>query len=306
MLSVIVPISERHDEIETLYYAYQKALLTSGMAFEMIFVVDGDYEKAYETLKTLKKKEALMIVKLARTFGEATALTAGIQVAKGKFIMTLPAYHQVDASALNTLFEEIDNADLVIAYRWPRIDSKLNQIQTNVFHSVVKFMTGVSFKDLGCGVRLMKRKVMDEISLYGDLHRFLPLLAHKQGFRVKEVALPQSKKEKQLRTYASGVYLRRLLDLLTTFFLVKFTRKPLRFFGLTGSAILFSGLSLLGYLVAGRFFGAMELRDRPMLLLSVLLVVLGIQVFAIGLIGEIIIFTHAREIREYAIEEIIE
>lgn len=307
MVSLVVPITERHDDICELYEAYKKALSNVGMKYEIIFVIDGDFDQASESLKTLKEKgEPLVIVKLARTFGEAVALTAGIQVASGDYIMTLPAYHQVETAGLYKLFSCLDVSDLVIGYRWPRIDSKLNQIQTKLFHGIVKSMTGISFRDLGCSVRLMKKRVLEEISLYGDLHRFLPLLAHKRGFKIKEIALQQSSKEKQVRTYSFGVYIRRLLDLLTVFFLVKFTRKPLRFFGLTGSAILASGFSLVSYLVAGRLFGGLALRDRPMLLFGILLIVLGIQIFAIGLIGEIIIFTHARETREYTIEEIIE
>lgn len=307
MVSVVIPISERHDEIGLLYEGYKQALLKTGLEFEMIFVVDGSFSEAYLGLKSLKEKGApLTIVKLARTFGEAVALNAGFQASKGDVFMTLPAYHQVEPDDLEKLFSKLDESDLVVGYRWPRIDSRLNQLQTKLFRSIMKSMTGWSFQDLGCSVRIMKRKVVEEISLYGDLHRFIPLLAYKQGFKVSEVPLRQSSREKQLRTYAFGVYIRRLLDLLTVFFLVKFTRKPLRFFGLTGSVILGSGLLLTAYLVVGRLFMGVDLRDRPMLLFGVLLVVLGIQVFAIGLIGEIIIFTHARETKEYTIEEISE
>ncbi len=306
MISVVIPISERHDEIAGLYEGYKQALTDQPEPFEVIFVVDGAFREAYASLKALKEKgEALIIVKLSRTFGEAIALNAGFQAAKGDAIMTLPAYHQINPEDLKALVAKMEVCDLAIGYRWPRVDSKINQLQTRMFRSVVKLMTGWSFQDLGCSARIMKRKVAEEINLYGDLHRFIPLLAYKQGFKVSEVPLSQSSKEKQLRTYAFGVYIRRLLDLLTVFFLVKFTRKPLRFFGLTGSAVLASGLTLISYLAIGRLFLGMELRDRPMLLFGVLLVVLGIQIFAIGLIGEIIIFTHARETKEYAIEEVL-
>jgi hypothetical protein len=144
-----------------------------------------------------------------------------------------------------------------------------------------------------------------ELPLYGDQHRFLPLLAARLGFRIGEVNVAQSRKEKFWRLYRPGVYPRRLLDLLTVFFLIKFTKKPLRFFGLIGAATFLLGGLLTLYLVIERLFFGVPLAQRPALLLSSLLVVLGVQIFALGLIGELIIFTHAKDIKEYTIDEII-
>jgi hypothetical protein len=166
-------------------------------------------------------------------------------------------------------------------------------------------MAGSVASDIGCGVRMFRREVLDEIPLYGDLHRFLPVLAFRQGFKIREVDARQSPKEKRLRTYPLGTYLRRMIDLLTVFFLIKFTKKPLRFFGLTGTAVLVTGLAITGYLVVGRLFFRVGLSDRPLFLVGILLVVLGLQIFAIGLIGELIIFIHARDVKEYQIEQII-
>jgi hypothetical protein len=219
--------------------------------------------------------------------------------------MTLPAYHQVDASELPKLIESLDNHDMVVVRRWPRRDSKLNQYQTKLFHGIIKFMTGNIYNDIGCSVRLFRRKILEEINLYGDLHRFLPILSHKQGFKVKEIEMKQSLKESRIRTYPLGVYIRRMIDLLNVFFLIKFTKKPLRFFGLTGTAVLFVGLSITTYLVINRLFFNVVLSDRPLFLIGILFIVLGLQIFAIGLIGEIIIFTHAKDIKEYTVEEII-
>src|SRR4030067_2329627 len=124
---------------------------------------------------------------------------------------------------------------MVVVRRWPRNDSWLNQLQTTLFHRIVHFMAGDVVSDIGCGVRLFRREILEEIKLYGDLHRFLPILAHRQGFKVREVDISQSPKEKRLRTYSMGIYLRRLIDLLSVFFLDQFTHKPLRFFGLNGT-----------------------------------------------------------------------
>ena len=305
-ISVIVPVTERYDDVGEMYREYKEALSQTGRPFEMIYVVEGNFQKAYLELKALKETgEKLTLIKHSRTFGEAIAIHSGFQHASGEVIMTLPAYHQVDASELPKLVTGLDGYDMVIARRWPREDSGWNRLQTRAFHSIVRRMAGNICNDLGCSVRIFRRKILEEINLYGDLHRFLPILSHKQGFRIKEIDLKQSAKENRVRTYAFGIYLRRMIDLLTVFFLIKFTKKPLRFFGLTGSAVLAVGAGITLYLVVTRLAFGVALSDRPLLLAGILFVVLGLQIFAIGLIGEIIIFTHAKELKEYNVDEII-
>jgi hypothetical protein len=305
-ISVIVPITERYDDVSEMHKEYKDALSGTGREFDMIYVVDGGFQNAYLSLKKLKENgEKLTLVKHSRPFGESIAITSGFQQTTGGIIMTLPAYHQVDASELPKLIGSLDDHDMVVVRRWPRRDSKWNQFQTKLFHNIVRRMTGNIFNDIGCSVRLFRRKILEEINLYGDLHRFLPILSHKQGFKIKEIDMNQSSKESRVRTYSFGIYIRRMIDLLTVFFLIKFTKKPLRFFGLTGSAVLFIGLAITSYLVINRLVFDVGLSDRPSFLIGILFIVLGLQIFAIGLIGEIIIFTHARDLKEYTVEEII-
>jgi glycosyltransferase involved in cell wall biosynthesis len=305
-ISVIIPISERHDDIREMHREYRDALLQAGVPFEMIYVVDGGFAKAYLELKAMKEQgEKLTLIKHARPFGEAIAITSGFQQSAGGIILTLPAYHQVDAAELPKMIGSMGDHDMVVARRWPRSDSKWNQMQTRLYHNLVSRMTGNVCNDIGCSVRVFRRKVLEEIHIYGDLHRFLPILSHKQGFRIKEVDLKQSPKEKRVRTYPFGIYVRRMIDLLTVFFLIKFTKKPLRFFGLTGSVILLLGFLVTSYLVVSRLLFGVSLSDRPLFLIGILFLVLGLQIFAIGLVGEIVIFTHAKELKEYTVEEII-
>jgi glycosyltransferase involved in cell wall biosynthesis len=305
-ITVVVPVTERHDDIREIYREYRGALAETCAHCDMVFVIDGDFPVAYRELKAIKEEgEELTIVRHARAFGEATALMSGFGQAAGEFVMTLPAYRQVEAGELPKLLERIAGHDMVIVRRWPRTDSRLNRIQTHLFRSLVRAMTGDITNDIGCSVRLMRREVVEEIVLYGDLHRFLPIMAQRQGFRVVEIDLPQSREEKRVRTYPFGIYIRRMIDLLTVFFLIKFTKKPLRFFGLTGTALVASGLAVTFDLVFQRLVHGVGLSGRPLLLLGILLIVLGLQIFAIGLIGEIIIFTHARDMKDYTIAEII-
>lgn len=305
-ISVIIPVSERFDDVAGLYSAYREALRSTGRSHEFVYVLDGDYPDVLAALRSLQQQgERLTIVKLAKWFGEATALTAGFEHSSGDTILTLPAYYQIEAGDIPKVLEGLAGHDMAVAKRWPRRDSRFNRFQARVFHGLLQWISGYHFHDLGVGVRAIKRHVVAEVPVYGDQHRFLPVLAARQGFRVVEIEVAQSSRETGTRLYRPGVYARRFLDIFTIFFLVKFTKKPLRFFGLIGTATFALGMLFLLYLIAERVLFGITLADRPALLLSSLMVVLGVQVFAMGLIGELIIFTHAREMKEYTVEEVI-
>jgi glycosyltransferase involved in cell wall biosynthesis len=307
-LSVIVPVGERSANVVGLYPTYQQAVAATGLNYQFIYVIDGDYPVLLQGLKELKARgEPIVIVNFARYFGEATAIKVGFEHSRGDIILTLPAYEQIVAAEIANVIGALQQqqVDMVLTRRWPRIDSKINQLQAAIFNRLLSRMTTLPFKDLGCGVRAFRRCVLEEVELYGDMHRFLPLLAFQRGFQIRELEVAQSPSDAHTRVYAPGVYVRRILDLLTAVFLVKFNKKPLRFFGLLGSASFAIGLIALLYVVIERLFFGVALADRPALLLSTLLLVLGVQLVAIGLVGETIIFTHAREVKEYTIKEII-
>jgi hypothetical protein len=229
---------------------------------------------------------------------------AGFQRASGRVIVTAPAYHQIQGAELGKLVRALDKSDVAIGRRWPRVGSRFEVIRRDAFHRLIA-TGGQRFNDLGCGARAMKRRVLDEISLYGDQHRFLPVLANRQGFRIVEVDVAQSPLDRNEAGYPPKEYLHRVLDIFTVFFLVRFTKKPLRFFGMVGATTFVIGAALVAYLAIDRLVFQHPLADRPALLLSSLLVVLGMQLFALGLLGELIIFTHARDIKDYQVDEVV-
>ncbi len=306
MLSILIPISERCEDIKKLYFEYVSGLDICGINYEIIFILDGPREDTLLILKNLSRDDGkIKIIQLSKWFGEATALTAGIEESSGSHILILPSYAQIDASQINKILTHLDEYDMVLARRYPRRDPIINRIQGGVFNAIVRYITNTSFKDLGCAVRAFKREVVNEISIYGDQHRFLPLLADKHGFSIKEVNVDQAPEDRHMRIHRLGVYPRRLMDIFTVFFLVKFTKKPLRFFGLIGIFTFVIGALLIAYIIFERLFLGVELASRPALLLSSLMVVLGVQIIALGLIGELIIFTHANQIKEYKIDQVI-
>jgi glycosyltransferase involved in cell wall biosynthesis len=306
-ISVIVPIVERCDDLVEIYRSHAEVLKRTGRSFEFIFIIDGGFEACAPKLKPLAVLgEPIRIITLPRRYGEATALMVGFEQARAETLMTLPSYLQVLPEGVEKILDALDGeADLAVARRFPRVDSWMNQIQTGGFHFLIRKLTGVELRDLGCGLKGMKRRVAQELNLYGDLHRFLPLLAYQRGFRIVEVDVPQHPAESRIRIYGFGVYLRRLLDILTLFFLFKFTKKPLRFFGLIGAGLFAAGFFTSAILAVQKVLGLTALADRPLLILGVLLMVLGVQTGSIGLLGEIIIFTHARKMKEYTIDKVL-
>jgi glycosyltransferase involved in cell wall biosynthesis len=306
-LSVIVPVGLRHGSLTALHAEYRQALDEIGDSYEIIYVLDGSIpDAAAELDQLLSAGERITVVLLTRLFGESTALMAGFEQASGATVVTLPAYDQIEAGEINKLIAALDSADIVIGRRWPRAGGILESTRRGVFHALVSWMTGLKLHDLGCGARAMKRQVLEEISLYGDQHRLLPALADRQGFRVLEIDVKQSERDRFKGGYRTREYAHRLLDVFAVFFLVRFTKKPLRFFGMVGAITLAVGTALVAYLVIDRMIFSEPLANRPALLLSSLLVVLGLQLFALGLLGELIIFTHARGMKDYQVDRVIE
>jgi glycosyltransferase involved in cell wall biosynthesis len=306
-LSVIVPVGDRHSNIADLYSGYRNGLSTTDTPHEFIFVLDGAFPQVEAALEALMKSgEPIKVVSLSRAFGESTALMAGFGQASGDIILTLPAYHQIESSELPSLLAGLTSADIVVCHRWPRAGGIFEKARRGAFHGMVNWMTGLNLHDLGCGARAMKRQVLQEIALYGDQHRLLPALANRQGFRVLEISVRQSTQDHNEGGYRTREYLHRILDVFAVFFLVRFTKKPLRFFGMVGAFTLLVGTAVVLYLVCDRIFFAHGLANRPALLLSSLLVVLGLQLFALGLLGELMIFTHARNLKDYQVDRVIE
>ena len=309
-ISVVIPIAERYDDPELLWREFGGEMRRLGYSFEFLFVVDGGLSACLPRLRELKKKEgaAVRVFSFGRTFGEAAALVVGIERARGKTILTLPAYLQVAPEGIKPVLDRLrsGDADVVVGCRYPRTDPILNRVQSAVFHRLMKWLTGTQFRDVSCGLRAMPREIALDLALYGDLHRFIPILALNRGYVVREEPVPQRAEDRKLRYAGVGIYLRRILDLFSVFFLMKFTRKPLRFFGLIGATSMALGGAITLYLGAYRILGLGGIADRPLLLLGVLLLVLGVQSISLGLLGEIIIFTHARRLSEFRIAEILE
>lgn len=306
-VSVLVPVAERPENLADLYEAYAEPLRAGGWSFEFIFALEPYYQHLADQLAPLVEDgEPVRVLEAGQTVGEASLVKRAADLSSGGYLLTLPAYFRVKPEALSSLLETVEEgADMAVARRWPRKDPWINQLQTKAFHFLLRGTSGRQFDDLACGVRAMRRQVMEDVPLYGDFFRFFPVLAVNQGFRVEQVDGGHHPEDRRPRVYSPGVYLRRLIDLLGIFFLVRFTYKPLRFFGLVGSGVSLVGTGILGVLFVQRI-GGQGIADRPMLLLGVLLLTLGVQAIALGLIGEIIVHLNAPERPSYRVLDVVE
>ena len=295
-ISVVCPVTRFASDLAGVHREFRAVLARLGKSAEFLYVFDGPQPTAEQSLSTVDENEfPLRVLHLAKGFGEATALQVGFDNARGRLILTIPDRPQIDASAIAEVLARLDQGDeVVVTRREPRSDALLNRLQARAFHGLVRGFVGQDFHDMTCGLRGFTAEAARRLELYGDQHRFIPVIAVRCGYKVTEIPGAQHAENRRLRVYGPGVYLRRVIDILNIYFLTRFTRKPLRFFGLIGSAIGFAGFVISASLALKKIFFGAALSNRPLLLLGVLLLVLGVQVISIGLVGEIIIFLSTR------------
>ena len=305
-VSVIVAVQNQSKTIEWLDHELHQLMADCGQTCEVIYVDDGSTDSTWSILRRLQKQSSdTQLIKMRTAFGEASVLEAALEHAKGDKILFITARVGVQPRDLRKLLDQLENNnDVVIGVRHPRRDSYINRFVSRLFNAATNAMTRLRLHDINSGVLAMQREVLEYVPFYGALNTFIPVLAHRQGYRIAEVNVEQRRGQ-----YAKSLhprdYIRRLLDLVSVVFLSRYTKKPLHFLGFLGVIFTIVGAGIDIYLFFYRLFGFGGIAGRPMLLLGMVLLVIGLQMIAVGLLGEMIIFTHAKEIREYNIEEII-
>jgi Glycosyl transferase family 2 len=304
-LSVIVPMFQDRTDVLEVYRAYKAAVESIGRRYELIYVLSSHNERALADLRALQARgESALTVVRGHQLDEAGALLSGFRQAEGEVILTLPPDLQVDPADIPKVVAEVATCDLASGRRPPIVATR-PRLQAKAFHWLLRRLFGHPFTDLVCRVRAFRRQVIEEIALHGVQPHFLPLLASERGFRIREVDVRAGSSGHAGVQLSFWERVGVLLDILTLYLVLKFTKKPLRFFGLIGLPILALGVLSSGALVFARLVYHVPLADRPTLILAVLLLVLGIQILALGLIGELVIFASGRRIKEYVVERIV-
>ena len=310
VVSAIIPLLRDDGAIADTHNAYKAALAGDGRQVEFLYVLDRRSHAALAALTALKQSgEPLTLIVLTRWDGEGAALRSGFERARGEKVLILPATPQVDPRDVPKVLEQLTRSDLAVANRVVRRRSWFEAVQARLFRWLVRLLFGHIINDPVCRVRAYRRQVLQEIAAYNVQQHFSPLLAAERGFQVAEVEVRPSQDagggKSHLRGFSLLSRLRLTLEALSLYVVLKFIHKPLRFFGTAGLPILLIGLVYTAYLGISRLFFGMALADRPALILGVLLIVLGIQVIALGLIGEIIIFVAGKRIKDYTIDRVL-
>jgi dolichol-phosphate mannosyltransferase len=311
VISVVVPVHEEERTVALLYDELQSALEPMGQPWEVVFVDDGSTDGSFSALTRLHNAfDNVRVVRLRRNFGKAAALAAGFANAQGDVVVTIDGDLQDDPAEIPRLLAKLDEGfDLVSGWKAHRRDPITRRVLSKIFNWVTGRVSGLRLHDLNCGLKAYRAEVVRGLRLYGELHRFIPVLAHYRGYRVAEIPVNHRPREHGRSRYGVERYIRGFLDLLTVSFIGRYRYRPLHLFGGLGLALGALGFGVLLYLTILKI-GGEAIGRRPLLILGVLLVVVGLQFFSLGLISELITSQHEeragpRERTELHVEEIL-
>ena len=294
-ISVVIPLLNEEDSIPHLYKALTEAMDAYGRSYEVIIVDDGSRDRSFELLKAIAKKDPrFTIIQLRRNFGQTAAFSAGFAQARGEVVITMDADLQNDPRDVPLLMAKIDEGyDIVSGWRKDRQDRFWDRrLPSMIANQLISNVTDVQLHDYGCSLKAYRRDVLQHVRLYGELHRFIPALASQVGGSVTEVAVNHHARQYGRSKYGIGRTVRVVLDLITVWFLGTYATRPIHVFGTMGLVSAAMGLLLGGYLTFLKLFFDQDIGGRPLLLLAVLLVVIGVQLITMGLLGEMVIRTY--------------
>jgi dolichol-phosphate mannosyltransferase len=292
VISVVIPV---HDEERSVGLLLDEiaAAFEPRQPWEAVFVDDGSTDATFAELTRLHDgHENVRVVRLRRNFGKATALDAGFAEAAGDVVVTIDGDLQDDPAEIPRLLAKLDEGfDLVSGWKAQRRDPWRRRVLSRLFNAVTGLVSGLRLHDLNCGLKAYRAEVLDGLRLYGELHRFVPVIAHYRGYRVAEVPVAHRPRPHGRSRYGPERYLRGFLDLLTVTFMGRYRHRPLHLFGGLGLLLAVTGVAVLGYLTVVKLLGQ-AIGHRPLLTLGVLLVVVGIQLVSLGLLSELITSHH--------------
>ena len=302
-ISVVIPLYNEEKSLAELHNRIILSLQSLSSNYELIFVDDGSTDNSFSVIRDLHKRDdRVKAIRFRKNFGKASALSAGFKEAEGITIITIDADLQDLPEEIPILIKKMDEGyDLVSGWKFKRKDPLLRRIASRLFNSVTSFYTGVKIHDFNCGLKCYRREVIEELDLYGELHRYIPAIANWKGFKVGQAKVNHQPRIHGKSKFGSERYLRGLFDLLTIIMLTKYPEKPLHFFGLLGTILSLAGLAINAYMALLRLSGKW-ISNRPLLLLGILLLILGIQFIFFGLMGELIVFSSQKDI-SYTVKE---
>ncbi|MBI3586348.1 MAG: glycosyltransferase family 2 protein, partial [Ignavibacteriales bacterium] len=305
-LSIVVPLMNEAESLMELYDQILRAVTPLRRPFELIFIDDGSTDASFQILEALHNNDKrVKVIRFRRNFGKSAALSVGFKEAEGEFVVTMDADLQDDPAEIPGLITGLlHNYDLISGWKQQRNDPLSKTIPSRFFNFVTAKVTGIPIHDFNCGLKAYRKEVVKEVDVHGELHRYIPALAHWAGYKVGEKTVHHRPRKYGRTKFGASRFLRGFLDLLTVLFTTRYIRRPLHLFGLWGIILFLVGLFIDEYLSIEWLLGKTSLSNRPLFLVGILFIIIGIQFVSFGLLGEMII-RQKRDDHVYSIREIL-
>lgn len=308
-LSVVVPIYNERESIGKLYEKLEKILPGLNLKYEVLLIDDGSMDDTYsQLLKIHRKNKLFKIIRFRKNFGQTAAMNAGFDYANGKVIITLDADLQNDPRDIPVLLRKLNEGyDIVSGWRKNRKDKAIRRFPSTVANKIISKLTGVHLHDYGCTLKAYRKEVIDNINLYGEMHRYIPAIASWMGVRVAEVPVIHHGRKYGKSKYGISRTIKVILDIITLKFLLSYSQSPIQVFGLLGLFSAAAGFFITAYLIVMRIFFNQSLSNRPLFILSIFMVFIGVQLITMGLLAEVLmrVYHEVQNKSIYVIRDII-
>jgi glycosyltransferase involved in cell wall biosynthesis len=303
-ISVIIPLLNEEESLRELHEQLKNAMVRISGNYELIFIDDGSTDNSFKVLRELRQRNnRVKAIRFRRNYGKSAALAVGFQKAQGEFVVTMDADLQDDPAEIGNLIRELKGGlDVVSGWKKKRRDPITKTIPSKFFNFVTAKVTGIDIHDFNCGLKGYKRDVVKNVNVYGELHRYIPALAHWQGFKVGETVVNHRPRRFGKTKFGMTRFTRGFLDLVTVIFTTRYVTRPLHLFGGWGILSSLFGMAIFGWLTYEKFFNDQAIGNRPLFLVSLIMIIVGVQFVSMGLLGELITRNQQME-REYTIRE---
>jgi glycosyltransferase involved in cell wall biosynthesis len=314
-LSIVIPVYNEEESLELLYNSIINNLENTNLNFEIIFIDDGSSDKSWDVIKTIsEKKTNLSSIKFRKNYGKSDALDAGFKASNGKYVLTMDADLQDDPNEIYPLFKMInqDNYDLVSGWKKKRNDPLSKTIPSKFFNLVTRIFSGIKLNDFNCGIKIYKKELINSINLYGEMHRYIPLIAKWNGYdKIGEKIVNHNKRKFGKTKFGMERYIRGFLDLISVSFVYKFGKRPMHFFGSLGVISFLIGFISVGWIIYEKLSKISNnipldqirpVTDQPFFYIALVTIIVGVQLFLVGFISELIILINSDK-NGYIIED---
>jgi glycosyltransferase involved in cell wall biosynthesis len=304
-LSIVIPVYNEEASLRELCDSIRSAAGRLGR-FEILFIDDGSTDGTNRVLQDLRQRDRrIKIIRFRRNYGKSAALSVGFSHAEGNVIITMDGDLQDDPDEIPSLVNEIKKGfDMVSGWKKKRHDPLSKTIPSKFFNLVTRIITGIRIHDFNCGLKAYRKDVAKEVKVYGELHRYIPVLAHWLGYKIGEIPVQHRSRKYGKTKFGTGRFWKGFLDLLTVIFTTRYLQRPLHLFGFWGMFFVLVGFAIDGYLVFLKFTQGMALSNRPLFTGGILMIIVGVQFVSVGLLGELISRTRPSSETEYSIREI--